>query len=67
MIGDGNCFFRATSKGLFDTDEHHGRVRSCITHFMLHNKSIFETYMISTVNGTNISAHIYKMESGLHI
>ena len=56
--GDGNCFFRAITKGLFDTEEEHYTIRSCITRFMLMNSPTFKVYMI---HGTDISAHVCKM------
>lgn len=58
---DNNCFFRAVAKGIFNDEEEHHRLRSCVTRFMLLNKTTFEAYMIPSVNGTNISEHIFRM------
>lgn len=30
MQGDGNCFFRAISEAVCDTDEYHGRIREAV-------------------------------------
>ena len=41
-MGDGNCFFRASSWALYKTDEHHKRLRDQIYHEFKENQAWYD-------------------------
>ncbi|CAF1342336.1 unnamed protein product [Rotaria sordida] len=60
IIGDGNCFFRAISDQLFDTQTYHRRLRSDAITYIRRNIAAFE-FFVSDEDNT-IYDYIFRME-----
>ena len=58
IIGDGNCFFRALSYVIYDTEDFHDSVRGTIVQFAELNADSFTKYCTSG----NMQTHIQNMK-----
>lgn len=59
IIGDGNCFFRAISYSLTDTENYYKEVSGAICQHLLENKEDFVTFLRS--NDVSIESHVSAM------
>ena len=58
MKTDGNCFWRAVSYQLFQTERHHATIRGSVVSHMNENKSQYEKYI-----DENFESHMEKMKN----
>ena len=62
VLGDGNCFFRALSLFLYDTQENHQKVQDDIVAFIANHQTLFSCLLIDPDGNETMEDHLQKMK-----
>ena len=60
ILGDGNCFFRALSQVLYDSQDQHGKIRCKIVEYVADNPNIFAPLVTGQ---SSVEQHLVNMST----